>query len=585
MPAATITIQDQSTATPPANGNLVAKLGVCSGATANVPLVFNSPGAVAPGAGFGPGVESTAQSIRVSEQPHIFVPVNPSIAGTVGSATIVNGNGTPTITAAGAAYDSLAIWIKVTTAGALGAGQVAIAKDGHLSPDGKTDLSTYGAPIELPTPQPASIIGTIDVSTLTYGASGSLDTLTFIATSDTGSQTITFAAPANAAAIVTQLNASAKYQAKLVGNFIQVFSISTGGTGTLTIGIGTGNAVLGFTSTTTATGVAAIYLVPGTNVTFTFPAGTYALNCVEKFVTTEPRFTTVDLAAAFSALFASKLPFSIAHVVGEGGSAADSLAIAAQAKASMLVARGMKIYARAITGCTLLDTDANLKAQFATFTGAELVIVCAGDAPLPDRDGNGNYARSLAWAAATRAATARFSSDLGNGQDGPLEEVTRVPARDEYTATTPLRPFRFTVLESRPGNDGQFFISRGLTMATPNSVFGDFNICRVVDALATSLQTALNAEVNNDFVTKTDGTLDDAEAGALDDKFQGIATQTLIAPQPQHASSVLATVDRTNVIANTKDLRINFGVQDKAQALTVTGSIGVFTQLTANAAA
>lgn len=104
----------------------------------------------------------------------------------------------------------------------------------------------------------AMAVGTVDLNTLSYGAGGTLDTKTFILNVDgTGDHTVTFAAPANRAAVVSQINAVllTAGTASIDGNnHLVVTSPTTGGTSTVLVKAGTANADLGFTNNTTFTG-------------------------------------------------------------------------------------------------------------------------------------------------------------------------------------------------------------------------------------------------------------------------------------------------------------------------------------------
>lgn len=96
--------------------------------------------------------------------------------------------------------------------------------------------------------------GTKDLTTLTFGASGTIDTDDLVFKVDGGAnQTVTFAAPANAAAVVTQINAVAAGVASLSpGNRLVLTSTTTGATSSIIVVSGTGSALtdLGLTAAT-----------------------------------------------------------------------------------------------------------------------------------------------------------------------------------------------------------------------------------------------------------------------------------------------------------------------------------------------
>jgi len=100
--------------------------------------------------------------------------------------------------------------------------------------------------------------GTVDLSTLTYGGGGTVDTKTLkVSINGGGVQTVTFAAPANAGAIVSQINAVVAGLASLDSGNHLLLTVSTLGTGSsVATTNGTADGNLGLLDNTTVTGVA-----------------------------------------------------------------------------------------------------------------------------------------------------------------------------------------------------------------------------------------------------------------------------------------------------------------------------------------
>lgn len=99
------------------------------------------------------------------------------------------------------------------------------------------------------------------------GTITALDTQTLILTINGGSPlTVTFAAPADAAAVVTQVNAviGSVATATLSGNFLRITTTKIGPDASILIGAGTANTNLGLTATTT-TGATAVQTVDDGN--------------------------------------------------------------------------------------------------------------------------------------------------------------------------------------------------------------------------------------------------------------------------------------------------------------------------------
>lgn len=123
--------------------------------------------------------------------------------------------------------------------------------------------------------EPAEIEGTIALTAGgLFGGGGTLNGLTFIVTSDSGSATTTFAAPANAAAVASQITTAAagKFAASInASNHLVIASTTEGEAGSLLIGAGTANSALGFTTGATDIGADA----SGTGADGTIDAAAY----------------------------------------------------------------------------------------------------------------------------------------------------------------------------------------------------------------------------------------------------------------------------------------------------------------------
>jgi len=107
----------------------------------------------------------------------------------------------------------------------------------------------------------ASSLGTVDLTTLTYGGGGTLNGKTFIVTINGALYTTTFGSPANPAAVVSEINAVVGNSlASLSGNFLllTVQDNTLGPNSTLTVGSGTANADLGFTTSAVTYGLSPV---------------------------------------------------------------------------------------------------------------------------------------------------------------------------------------------------------------------------------------------------------------------------------------------------------------------------------------
>ncbi len=224
MPDATLNIIEGDLTPPPTDPTgIVAFLGTCTGLGVGKVAAFDSPSTARATCGAGPLAQICETHSRTSKKRVYGVSLLGSIAGVLGVITQV-GQG-PTITASGAPYDSRAVAVRISTAGAGGSGkfQLSIASSvvaGVASP-------LYGGQIDIPVAKAAGVVGTVDLTTLTYakpakqvgtvdmtsaalyGIGGTIGTKTVIdAANGGGGITATFANPLSAQAVVDTLNAA-----------------------------------------------------------------------------------------------------------------------------------------------------------------------------------------------------------------------------------------------------------------------------------------------------------------------------------------------------------------------------------------
>jgi hypothetical protein len=94
---------------------------------------------------------------------------------------------------------------------------------------------------------------------------------------------------------------------------------------------------------------------------------------------------------------------------------------------------------------------------------------------------------------------------------------------------------------------------------------------------------ALKPYDNADRDLNPDGTLQDADATAIEEAITSQMAAALVespTPGQAHASAVLITVDREEIVGTSNDVSIDFQVQHKGQFETVTGSLGIVSTLT-----
>jgi hypothetical protein len=122
---------------------------------------------------------------------------------------------------------------------------------------------------------PAVLTGSVDLTGLTYGSGGDLDTLLLHFQINGGAVlTVTFAAPANVGAALSQINAVISPLATATqvtgSNFLRITTVALGPDATIQVNAGTANTVIGLT-TTTVTGATAVQSLDQGNGTAVTP--------------------------------------------------------------------------------------------------------------------------------------------------------------------------------------------------------------------------------------------------------------------------------------------------------------------------
>lgn len=274
---------------PPGNpvvaANTCAILGFCSGAAPssdpthpNV-IPIDSPGQVA-AAGYGEAPELAHLVSRRGKKRCLIVPTTASLAGVIGAVTQVGMGPLVTATALGAGpFDNAAVAAKIVDAGPAGVATVALSWSYSVSNGIATPL--YQGKITVPARAPASVTGGVDLTTITYakvaqvtgtvdltavaityGPGGTFDAETLsLNLEGAGAIVTTFAAPVNAAGVVSQINVAMGALVASLNNQGQLVLVGTvpGVGGSIVTGAGGGGtsyAGLGLTAAHTTLGTA-----------------------------------------------------------------------------------------------------------------------------------------------------------------------------------------------------------------------------------------------------------------------------------------------------------------------------------------
>lgn len=573
----------------PASANVVLRAGVCS-AGVDYSLVELDPGQdPTPSVGFGPLAAAAAQASRLGEARQILVKIPATTAGTISTVSKSPSNTTPTIVVTGSTmdglttpFDSYDCRVKVVAAGLPGAARVDVALDG----------ASYKYTFDVPAEAPAAVTGTVDLTTLNLA---DLNGLTVIATTDIGGPiTITLTTPSSVSDIAVQITAgfadgADEAAAEIVaGRYLRVYSLTNGESSTLSLGAGTAHSLLGL-SGGPFEGAASKVTIPGSGLVLKFPAtAEYILDTVESFTTTAPRHSQANLEAGLAQANADTLAWGLLEVIQEPVDGTDlrSVSAALDAVSAAWEAQDDKRFVPWFIGAPLGATDQQLKdgmsghqARYGTIAAGDIYTTSSAPMPL------GIFRRSSARPLGIRLASKSLSEDPGFGGFRELPECfmkgpTGVLARNESTATTKLGGSRgpgFTVIKAK---NGLPYFVRGVTRAGQNSLFVDIGVQRMSAYAATIIYAALRDYENPTFDLNADGTLQDADAAALEEAFEQPLRRLLV--QGKHASAVVVSIDRAEKVSQTRNITVTWSVQIRGQGEDITGTLSLVGELIIN---
>lgn len=444
----------------------------------------------------------------------------------------------------------------------------------------------FGEPVEVTPAAPATITGTVSLTSgALFGNGGTLDTLTFIATSDSGGpHTTTFVDPANASAVDAQITADAAgdYVPSINGSTqLVIESASVGASATLTIGNGTANAALGFTNGQSdtgedatysdepeATGTNSTYLIPGTGLTATFPAGTWILNEVYTFATTAPSVSVASYQTAIESIPRDgSVKFSAIAIiqdwidVDEAYNYITALGAAVGARQASEPYQAIGLVVGLPLGGTGLSAQATndtaCRVKFAAVTD-EWIWAAHGDCyPANGFKWLGKFRHSALTAKLIQMVTLDESQSIGERKAGAVNGIDLTGpdgatlARDEWTATIEMED-RFSVLCQEKG---AAFFKTGRTMATSPG-FNELTWLRpfyhAMQASHDQLRTELEATPPLD----PGGFLIESVAKSIDHSVQGVLDIEILNPPGarRRASACFFVYDRANKLSDTKSL-------------------------------
>lgn len=568
----------------PDAANVVLRVGCCTGGTSYGRYEIDPGQDPVPAVGYGPLAAAAAQASRLGGSRQILLKIPATTPGVVSSVTKSPSNTSPLITVAGSAFDGLSdtpwdaydLRVKVTTSGLPGAARVDVALDG----------GSYNYTYDVPPEPKATIDGTVDLTTVTLST---LNGTTLKPTADVGgAQTITFTTPTSVDDIAVQANAQTTNMTFSIiqGKYLRLESDTAGASSTLSIdATSTADTILGVSGT--ATGGASTLTLPGTGLILTFPAtAAYIKDTIYSASTTAPRHSQANMDIGLAqANGDTSLVYGLLEIVQEPIDGPDLRAYATGLDTSSAAweAQEDKRFVPYIIGAPIAATDQQIKDAMSGHV-SRYGSVAAGDiytthtTPLP----KGIMRRSACRPLGIRLAAQSLSEDPGFGGFGPLPEcqmksATGTAARNESSATVKLGGSKgpgFTVIKAK---DGLPYFQRGVTRAGQASLFVDIGVQRMSAYAASIIFSSLRRFENTTFDLKADGTLQEADASALEEAFREELQRRLV--QEKHASAVAVEVDRAEKVSQSRNVTVTWSVQTRGQGEDITGTLSLVGEL------
>lgn len=315
------------------------------------------------------------------------------------------------------------------------------------------------------------------------------------------------------------------------------------------------------------------YVVSGTGLSLVFTTAASAnLDFGDQFVFTckAPYYSSSDLAAAFTGLFADVRTWGLVHIVGFATASTSSANATAGAAMAVAVATQMASaatnfrYARAVMDAPA-SIDADLISSYATFADTRVRIV-GGTAVLTSPLTGRQTIRPAAWADAARLAAIPISESPGFVGAGGNKGIVSL-VRDERV-TAGLFDARFGCLTTIIGTAG-FYSDLGNVMAAAGSDFSTIMNGRVMDQACTVSRTAFLPYLNSSIpVNATTGKILEQVARSIEFKVEAAVRASVVAPG--YASDCSVLINRTDNILSTRILRAAVKVTPLGYASSIT---------------
>ncbi|MDX1527055.1 MAG: hypothetical protein R3337_00420 [Gammaproteobacteria bacterium] len=317
------------------------------------------------------------------------------------------------------------------------------------------------------------------------------------------------------------------------------------------------------------------FAIPGTDLTLTFPAGTYNDGDIYSFTADCAASNSSDLATAFTNIAAINRDFTFVTLVTTANTGDESahatLAAAFNSELNTLAVAGMPL--RGMMKANIGNDDGAVATAYTAVT-APRVLALFSDVATVVKHSFVGYKRprgSALSSLSARASAVRISTDLKRVESGPLPNIVEV-FEDERTAPTGLDDRYITTLTSQLGL-GTPFVTQGRLKAAegsdyrlwPRGIVMD-RICKIVFEeeqrfIGMGLRFNAGPDVGDGLNAAglTVGALDPRDIKRLEARVNGrlrteIMQQVNEEGELGHASGVIYRIDPTHDVASTETI-------------------------------
>jgi hypothetical protein len=291
------------------------------------------------------------------------------------------------------------------------------------------------------------------------------------------------------------------------------------------------------------------------------------------FTTSAPGWGTSDLQAALDAFISSEYRIRRIHVVGVSSSTIHAAIITRLATAFA----GYK-YTRVIeetddqTGGESVSGWANsVLVDYASASNRTVVAAGWIEASLVlNQDSLAlQLRRPVAWTIGPRQAAIDVSEDAGAVKDGAL---TGIVVSDVYPFAQDGRLYTgyegrgYTYAQSYLGRSG-VYCAGAFTRSDSADASHRLAHGQVLDVLLETMYDQLLEYINTNVPANSDGTIEESAAASIEAQLNSAVEQTVVNVSPQRispsSSRSYCVVDRANVIATTRQLRVTLAYQQR----------------------